>query len=229
MSFSKVSVLVPTRGRVARLKTLLASYERTASREDSETVFRVDDDDHVTLDFLLSYDEPLRLVVGPRMQGYQSMPTFFNELFVNSTGDVLMCGNDDMIFQTRGWAPRILAAANEYPDGLFDIGVHTHNEEHYPFSIISRRVAETLGFIWDPRIFWGDIYLRDVMAWFGRCVMLPTVQIDHDWAGYAPDQVFRETRISKSQVEGSEAYWSGPHADAVRDAVAKLTGLYVNQ
>lgn len=226
--FTKVSVLVPTRGRVQRLRTLMESYDATTADDGySELVFRVDDDDVETQRFLLDQEGSHVVRIGPRYDGYRSMPTFFNEMAACANGDVLMCGNDDMVFRTMDWDERILHAANQYPDGLFDLGVVTLNETHYPFSIVSRRVIERLGFLWDPRIFWGDIFLRDVMARFGRTKMLPDVIVDHDWAGYRPDRVFAETRGSKSVIEGSATYWSHVHAPAVAEAVEKLQGLLV--
>lgn len=220
--FSKVSVLVPTRHRVERLRTLLDSFERTvADRSRCELVFRVDDDDTETQAFLARE----AMFVGPRLHGYQSMSTFYNELFATATGDILMCGNDDMVFKTPRWPSMILEVANRYPDGLFDLGVTTHNEMHYPFSIVSKAVAEHLGFLWDPRIFWGDIFLRDTMAAFDRCVMIPHVHVDHDWAGNDPDEVFLETRVSKTQCEGDPSYWANVHAPAVNDAVQRLRTL----
>lgn len=222
--FTKVSVLVPTRHRVGRLRTLLQSYEETClDKGVSELVFRVDDDDIATQNFLLPTEHTV--VFGSRHNGYQSMPRFYNDMLSGACGDVLMCGNDDMIFQTPGWAEIILNIANQHQDGLFNIGVATMNEDHFPFSTVSRKMTDRLGFIWDPRVFWGDIFLRDVAAHFGRCVRLPSVQIVHDWAGLAPDQVFIETRASKAQVEGDTSYWTGVHAQAVRDAVADLEGL----
>lgn len=221
---SKVSVLVPTRGRVERLRTLLASYHRTTvdAYESAELLFRVDADDVETRAFLSETTH--RQIVGPRLQGYRSLPVFFNELARAAQGDVLMCGNDDMVFQTVGWAPLILEEANNHPDGLFDIGVSTHNETHFPFATVSRRAVDALGFIWDPAIFWGDIFLRDVMAHFGRCVMLPTVRIDHDWVGWAPDQTYREAN-QNDIMRRDPTYWEGTHATAVRRAIAKLEAL----
>lgn len=219
----KVSVLIPTRHRVERLRTLLESYDATTDGEDCELVFRVDEDDVETRTFLLDYDHVI--VVGPRHQGYGSMPLFFNEAARRARGDLLMCGNDDMIFRTFDWPNTLAEAAESFRDGIFNLGVMTLNEMHFPFSTVSRRAVERLGFIWDPRIFWGDIYLRDVMAFFGRALLVPSVTIDHDWAGFRPDKVFNETRESKSQVEGDAAYWSGPHRLAVDEAIEKLKEL----
>lgn len=219
-----LSVLIPTRRRLDRLETLLRSFEDTRSAS-SELVFRVDRDDEDTIDFLTLHRQ--RFLVGPRGNGYADMPHFFNELAQFAHGDVLMCGNDDMVFRSHDWDRRLLDVANQYPDGVFDLGVTTHNETHFPFSTVSRRVVDALGYIWDPTIFWGDIYLRDVMSWFGRAVMVASVRIDHDWAGHNPDQTFRETRAAKATVEGSQRYWEDTHASAVRRAVAKLEGMYV--
>ena len=228
--FTKLSVLVPTRGRVERLKTLLASFDATTDGA-AEFVFRVDDDDAETQHFLddrRKIVEHIEMVVGPRLGGYESLPVFFNELWQYATGDVLMLGNDDMVFKTEGWAEKVLAAANCYPDGLFDIGVSTHNETHFPFSIVSAQAVQTIGGFCYPRVFWVDMFLRDVMAAFGRCVMLRSVRIDHDWAGNAPDDVFREGLRHKAVVEQDTTYGATRHQVAVDNAVQKLQGCYAS-
>lgn len=186
----------------------------------SELIFRVDDDDIDTQDFLALKN--VRVVIGPRLRGYGSMPTFFNELYRVSIGDVLFSGNDDFVFKTPHWAPILLRAAENYPDGLFNLGVNTLNADHYPFGIVSRLAVDRMGFYWDERIFWGDIFLRDVMAYFGRCVMVNDVRIDHDWAGYRPDRTFADTRSHKEKIESDPRYWQDVHAPAVAEAVEKL-------
>lgn len=221
MSFKKISVLIPTRNRLTRLCTMLTSYELTTRGTEtlSELVFRVDEDDLESQNFL----QGRNVVVGPRLQGYRSMPLFFNEMVSAAAGDVFMCGNDDMIFKTLGWAQVLLTAANQFPDGIFDLGVTTHNETHYPFSTVSRKAVDQLGFLWDPRIFWGDIFLRDTMAAFGRTAMVPSVEIEHDWAGHSPDQVFLESEKDITQTDPT--YWSRTHSNAVAEAYRKLAAL----
>lgn len=228
-AYHKISVLIPTRHRVHRLETLLASFRRTVDEESKavELIFKVDDDDIATIEFLKKLVLPQESwqLVTPRGGGYRDMPVFFNDMLSVATGDVFLCGNDDMVFQTVDWPEQILEVANAHPDGLFNIGVSTHNAGHWPFSIVSRKAVECLGFIWDPQIFWGDIFLRDVMAFFGRAIMLPSVTIDHDWAGYQPDKVFVETRDSKSEVEGNPQYWIDVHRPAVIQAIERLKEL----
>lgn len=193
------------------------------SREPAELVFRVDDDDAESRDYLAERGYGDDTIIGPRLLGYRSMPDYFNSMVKVATGDVLMCGNDDMVFKTPVWPSLVLELANKHPDGLFDIGVSTYNEDHYPFYIVSRWAADVLGFLIDPRVFWADIYWRDIMGAFGRCVKLPTVQIDHDWAGFAPDQTFVEAD-QNDIYRRDPSYWSGTHAPAVAEAVARLRG-----
>lgn len=234
--FSKVSVLVPTRQRPERLRAMIASFEETTRGvEDSvELVFRVDEDDDTTLRVLLAplrYDVTIDydVIIGPRYNGYASMPAFFNEMARNSTGDVLLLGNDDMLFKTPGWPNQVLSAANQHPDGVFVLGYSTFNATHYPFSTISRRVVEHVGFFWPPHVFWGDIFWRDVMGAFGRTVMLSDVEIEHRWVGFdpEPDQVFRDAEPAKCVEVRDPTYWSVTHANAVAETVEKLRPLVV--
>lgn len=221
MTFSKVSVLIPTRNRTHLLRVLIESYRITTAGDpqSSELLFRVDDDDEPTRALLQA--EGFRMLVGPRLNGYANLPLFFNELAFVANGDVLMLGNDDIVFVTPGWASHILSVANQYPDGVFNIGVSTHNESHFPLSLVSIAVVKRLGFIYDPRIFWGDIYLRDVMGRLGRQHRLPEVEIRHDWAGHAPDQTFIEGEGAR-RAPGNHMLH---HDQAVSDAVEKLRGM----
>lgn len=226
MTFSKISVLVPTRKRVARLRTMLESYDLTTA-DCSELLFRIDEDDEETSAFLATLPERLKhaVVKGPRYEGYRSTHQFLSDLLPWASGDVLMVGNDDMVFETSEWDRYVLEAANKFPDGLFDLGVETLNTTHFPFSIVSRYAVEALGFLYDPRIFWGDIFLRDVMAAFDRAVLLPGVKITHEWAGYKPDVTFQEAQHAKQTI-GTPEYWQH-HAVVVAEAVARLRGVTV--
>jgi hypothetical protein len=219
MVFTKISVLIPTRQRLARLATMLDSFEQTTSGR-ADLVFRVDDDDVATQEYLRDDARAhWRMVVGPRL-GYANLPKMYNELYQWSNGDVLMVGNDDMIFKTPNWDRIILDEARKYPDGLFDFGVMTHNYLNFPFATISRKMADTVGCFFDPRFFWGDIFWRDVASRFARAIPLHSVEIEHDWVGFRPDRVF-------IAGEGTRrADHSQYHSVAVEEAVAKLEALW---
>lgn len=219
MTFHKVSVLVPTRQRVSRLRTMVDSFRAmTVDPTSAELVFRIDDDDRETAAYL--GDLPWTVIVGPRQKGYASLPVFFEEMRAKATGDLLMTGNDDMVFRTPDWSSKVLAVANQYPDGLFNLGVSTFNADHFPFSIVSKWAVDRMGAIHHPDVFWGDVYLRDIFQTFGRAVLIPDVRVDHEWMGHTPDQVFKD---AKQSLHFGEAYWT-KHRRLVQDSVDRLKG-----
>ena len=66
MSFSRISVLVPTRKRINYLKDMLSSYQETVKNsEQSELIFRCDSDDIESISFLSSKD--CRIIIGQRL------------------------------------------------------------------------------------------------------------------------------------------------------------------
>lgn len=227
--FTRVSVLIPTRGRVERLRTLIDSFKRTVKNDNAELVFKIDPDDQESAEFLLPTPGVITLT-SERGRGYLEMPRYFNEMSDIATGDVLMCGNDDMVFRTEDWPTLILKAANYFPDGLFDLGVQTLNYQNYPFATVAKSVVDRLGFLWDLNVFWGDIFLRDVMAHFDRCVLLPNVHIDHDWAGFKPDKTYLDQlepgEYTKDILRRQPDYWETTHRTAVENAVSKLKEYY---
>ena len=229
MTFKKVSVLVPTRKRLDRLGRFIDSFKSTVRDPDSaELVFRCDKDDLDSVRYLSAYD--WTVLVGPRLQGYRSLPSFYNDMAKVATGDVLACGNDDMLFQTRDWPARVLEAANRYPDGIFNLGVNTGlNDDKFPFSIVSRKFNDVLGFINDVRLLFSDIFIRDVMESFSRNVRITNVTFFHDWAGHGVDETRRDANahefdmvFADKQGNWTEAYRTR-HQSAVAEAVAKIT------
>lgn len=228
MNYRKVSVLVPTRKRPAYLKRMLDSY--CASITDptmSEFVFRCDNDDIESVRQLMNLQWPI--IVGPRREGYKSLPTFYNEMVRIATGDLLICGNDDMLFETKDWPRLIIEEAAKYPDGIFNIGVSTGlNDDKFPFSIVSRQFVDKLGKINDERLLFSDIFLLDVAKHFNRAVVLRSVMFHHDWAGHGAD----ETRLEANKHEfhmvfaNAQGDWTDDyrqlHNKVVAEAVAKL-------
>jgi hypothetical protein len=150
--FRSISVLLPTRGRVAGLERAIRSLKDLAQDPARvEIVCRCDEDDAETLAFLRGRGLPT--IVGPRERGYASLPKFMNQCAARSTGDLLLMFNDDAYVRTRGWDAQVLACAARFPDGVFDIGAATGlNDDLFPFSIVSRLVPEALGFVNDERL-----------------------------------------------------------------------------
>lgn len=230
MSFKKISVLVPTRRRLNYLSQMLKSFDKTVPKDGSvELVFKCDSDDLATIEYLCKL--PYRLLVGPRKEGYKSLPSFYNEMARVAEGDLLICCNDDVVFKTKDWPRLVLEEANKYPDGVFNIGVNTGlNDENYPFSIVSRRLVEMVGFLNDERLLFSDIFLLDVARHFNRAVRLKSVMMFHDWPGPAGGN--DETRQDASRHEftmvfkDAQGNWHDSyralHDTAVSEAVQKI-------
>ena len=217
MTYRSLSLLVPTRGQLPRLELMLASFFATVGHTPVELILRIDNDDDETRTWLLQQSLPITVIIGPRWEGYISLPRYFNQMAAHATGDLLMCGNDDMVFMSDDWPRRYLAAAHPFRhDGLFDLGCWTYPAGAFPFSCVSRQTVARLGFINDDRLVYSDIFLRDVMARMGRSIIVPDVTILH--MGQADHDANRvKWHLHTNAVE----YWQR-HDRCVSEAVSIL-------
>lgn len=138
------SIIVPTRGRPAKLRCFLDSFKATTARLDAiELILVIDADDKETVEF--DYNEfPLRrVVVDPgltmgalNMAGYEA-----------ATGDYLMLLNDDVIVRTENWDKKVLAAFNSFNDSIVLVHVNDRifEEKLCTFPFLSRKYCEIAG------------------------------------------------------------------------------------
>lgn len=180
-----LSLIVPTRGRVAQLRTFLDSVAATASRpERLEVVLVIDADDpashgiaHPKLT-IRRVVVPLGLTMGAlNSAGYEA-----------SAGDYLMLLNDDVIVRTRGWDRAALACFRRFPDPFVLVHVNdTLIREHLcTFPLVSRAYCELAGGIC-PRDYVRyriDDHIEDpfnLLAFLGvrRTMYLPDVVFEH--------------------------------------------------
>lgn len=97
-----VSFLIPTRGRFQGLLDGIESIRKKASSHvQLEFLVRIDQDDEGTLAIVNRI--PGDVIIGPRWSGYNSIPTFLNELAAKSHGDWIIPWSDDMFMKTRHW------------------------------------------------------------------------------------------------------------------------------
>jgi hypothetical protein len=157
------------------------------------------------------------------MDGYGSLPLFFDDMRVAADGDLLMCGNDHMVFRTPAWPELVLAETNKYPDGIFHIGIGTFNESRFPFSIVSRQAVQAVGSLQDPRLHWGEVYWRDVMTAFGRDLVLPSVRVEQ-WMGRTPKRILTNAR--QSDAHKWDDGYRALHRKVVAEAVNRLRVMH---
>lgn len=192
-----ISVIVPVRDRVDLIHHMMETLVTTAEcPELVEVVFRCDDDDEACIAYLrnrritgwFSGTFGSSFIIGSRLNGYATLPVFINEAARLSRADLVLVINDDAEFVTPGWDTKLVAVAATYPDGIFDLGVVTANADNFIFPCVSRRQIEILGCVFDERLVYTDIWLRDVLLPFERAIRVLDVRIDHRWLGMSDDQ-----------------------------------------
>jgi len=177
-----ISLILPTRERLALVHRTLNSVRTTANRpERIEVVLYADADDLISQ----SIEFPaltVRKLVGPR----QSMGQITRACYAACSANVIMLANDDIIFRTRGWDETVLQTFAEFPD---DIALVWGNDLHsgmpaHPF--LSRTVCDMLGQIcpaeYDREFI--DTHLYDVFRELlklgqNRMRYLPEVVVEH--------------------------------------------------
>ena len=187
-----ISLIVPTRGRPALLRRMLASVARTAYHpERLEVVLVVDADDPASL-----VQHPRLTVRHVVVPPGQTMGTLNNAGFDASTSTYVMLLNDDVIVRTPGWDATVLACFRRFPDPFVLVHVNdTLMRDHLcTFPLTSRAFYQLTGGIC-PREYQRyriDDHIEDIFNLLGvlgerRVVYLPDVVFEHDNAVDLPE------------------------------------------
>jgi glycosyltransferase involved in cell wall biosynthesis len=106
----KISVLLPTRGRVEPLiKAIRSLLDNFSNHNSIEILLRFDLDDLNTVETvktLIAYDNRVQFFVG-QPHGYRGAYIYINELSACARGEWLLLFNDDAIMETRDWDKEI--------------------------------------------------------------------------------------------------------------------------
>ncbi len=181
-----LSLIVPTRHRLAKLQRLLGSLaETTADPGRIEIILVMDADDPDSLALQFSSVGWKRVVVPPGL----SMGALNQAGFAAAAGNHLMLLNDDVIVRTRNWDKKIAAALHRFPDGIVLVHVNDtlFQDGMCTFPLVSRTYCDLAGGICPPdylryRI---DDHVEQVFNLLGalgenRIVYLPNVVFEHD-------------------------------------------------
>ena len=204
-----ISILTPTRQRPERLEQFIKSvYEYTSERDRVEMLMYVDADDpakDLYLDFFehcqTEFKDFLRIhfVFGAPKSVSQS----WNELYIRSIGDIIIMGNDDLIYRTESWDRTVELESNIFKDDIYCMWMddRINRENHCAFPIVSRKWCETLGYF-TPGVFYfgyNDTWVFDIAKRVGRCRFLGGVIAEHMHftQGKAPtDATYQRNRMS---------------------------------
>ena len=179
----KTSFLVPTRNRPAGLRRLLDSLlEKSADIRNVEVIFRVDDDDSLSLPAIAEYSSRLKIltIVGPRSR---HLGTYANEALRLSTGDVLGITGDDNAVISPSWDVTVEREFDVFPDKIalvFGNDKSTYGPGPTSFFLHKNWIAATGEFF--PEMFFHfciDTWFQDLANRIGRYVFVPDLIIGH--------------------------------------------------
>jgi hypothetical protein len=184
MTPARISLLMPTRGRVELARRFFDSVARCTARRDLvEIVLYVDEDDHDS-QRLASTELSVATIVGPRA----SMGVYNTACLQRSSGDIIMLANDDMVMLTGGWDERVRAVHEATQDRIYLAYGNDmlKGRKLCTFPILSRETCELLGEPF-PRAYRGafiDYHLFDVFkrlkhAGIDRIRYMPDVLFEH--------------------------------------------------
>lgn len=181
---SKISLLLPTRGRPALVQRLFRSIvEQTADLENIEIILYVDEDDTESHDIAFN-NLNITKVIGPRL----SMGAYNNACLSRSTGDIIILVNDDMVIRTTGWDKII----RDFDVNVKDQIYLAYGNDMFKkgklctFPILSRKTCEILlkpypeeyrGAFIDCHIF--DIFKRLEHAGYHRYFYIDSIVFEH--------------------------------------------------
>lgn len=137
-----ISLLLPTRGRVALCKRFLQSViDQTIDIENIEVIIRVDDDD-VESHQINFNGLKTKMLIGPKT----SMGGYNTECFNQSTGEIIVLVNDDMVIQTQGWDEKLRNLHRKIEDKIYlAYGNDLFKKGNLcTFPILSRQCCEVL-------------------------------------------------------------------------------------
>jgi hypothetical protein len=159
MSTMLCSVLIPSRARAERLRKTIRSIRSTSDSARVEILVRFDDDDAGSLALIPELEGGgIRVIVGPRGQGYQDLHLFYDELARAANGAWIFIMNDDATVEQRGtpWDEQLARLPLEgfvvHPE-VHQLGGSVYlNDAAGPFPIVPNYSWERLGcrFINDP-------------------------------------------------------------------------------
>jgi hypothetical protein len=203
-----ISLLLPTRGRVALVHRLFDSLVGTTNNlRGLEVVLYVDEDDLASREISHAAFSLIK-VVGPPGT---SMGKMNRACYAASHGRYVMLINDDLVFQTANWDIRVLDAARHFPDEIALVyGNDLDQEDAVPtFPILSRTACHVLGEIC-PRAYldlYIDVHLLDIFKQLRR--------LGHDRILYLKDVVFEHMHHVVGKASPEMYYKKNQRADEI--------------
>lgn len=205
-----ISVLIPTRKRREGLLRAIESCRATETYP-TEIVAYVDEDD------AQSYADinlpNVQFIIGPRI----ILSNCWNKCATAAKGDILMQGNDDIVFRTQSWDVMVEHAFERCADRILMVhgsdGSQGHNSSiglFGPHPFVHRNWVDALDYFTAPYFSsdYGDSWINDLANGIGRRQFIPFV-IEHlhfIFGKAAQDETTNERLMRHSADNVSQLY-----------------------
>ena len=183
----KIAILVPSRERMNKRLTLIASILTTVKDIDNVTLYLGVDEDDPTLHLAEKIGKAIPFVKIVKVQNngqFLGLGTLWNILTKESTEDIISMIGDDMVFRTQNWDEEIINEFKNIPADNIK-AVHCNDNFHGEKLAVNlfchRKYAEILGqFMREEfKINWVDQWLHQVFNAFGRLKYRSDIMIEH--------------------------------------------------
>jgi len=186
-----IAILTPTRARPGRLDTFIESVYQTAANPERVFCWNYIDDDDPRVKAYTDYADRQHDNSCNLISEKDSVSVSWNTLALYATSkeltdnvaDILVMGNDDLIYRTHGWDTIVEEESNKFPDEIYCMWMEDliNGEKHCAFPIVSRKWYTTVGYF-TPGVFnfgYNDTWIFDVAKRVGRTHFIPNAVNEH--------------------------------------------------
>lgn len=195
---AKISLLLPTRGRLALVDRLFQSLvEQTEDLEALEIILYIDEDDAASHSI---HHDKLHLIkiIGPRT----TMGACNTACLKLAKGEIVVLMNDDMVARSRGWDRKLCELHNSVKDGIY----LAHANDLYmreKLSIIPILPKKTCEILIDP---YPEQYPGGFIDYHLFDIFKRLAQKGHNRVFFQEDVVFEHLHHRMGKSEYDETY-----------------------
>lgn len=164
---NSISILLPTRGRIERLKIFLGSLSSNASGKNKiEVILGIDEDDIHSVKFDCAFP---KIKVVKTISQRTTMGALNTRCLENSSGNILILGNDDIIVKTKNWDEKIVDRVSLFKNEIYLLYPKDNHKSNSisTFPILSRKCVQLLVEPY-PKIYKGSLIDLHIFEIFQR-------------------------------------------------------------
>tara|TARA_A100000171_G_C2110822_1_gene134942 strand:+ start:54 stop:755 length:702 start_codon:yes stop_codon:yes gene_type:complete len=180
----KICVCIPSRGRSKFVERLVKSAYKNCNNKNNVIVKYYLNEDDDQIDY---YKDQLKIMQKKHGDGvqYQIGPDqntvySWNRLAESVEADFYMLAGDEVQFVTKDWDTKIFAVKEQWPDGIFCVGVYDGRDwrkNNCTTPVVTKEWGQALGYYFNP-VFWHwqiDKYTGELAMSIDRFIFLETV------------------------------------------------------